>query len=135
MNARFKREGDKGTIFVSSLFVAGKLYAITHVRSDRWYKLGRTLLYGRLEDEAPADDPEAPALQPLGAGGLLRLPVLRRRDRMPLGLEAVPRRPFGERHTHSVRHSLKTQQPCNTSSSRLCHRGGDPIAAPPDSPG
>ena len=31
----------------------GKLYAATHVRSDRWYKLGRTLLYGRLEDEQP----------------------------------------------------------------------------------
>ena len=30
----------------------GKLYAQTHLRSDRWYKLGRTLLYGRLEDEA-----------------------------------------------------------------------------------
>src|SRR5215217_7163188 len=34
-------------------FVFGKLYAVTHVRSDRWYKLGRTLLYGRLEDEQP----------------------------------------------------------------------------------
>ncbi|SDE37758.1 PAP2 superfamily protein [Blastococcus fimeti] len=33
--------------------VFGKLYAITHVRSDRWYKLGRALLYGRLEDEKP----------------------------------------------------------------------------------
>jgi tRNA A-37 threonylcarbamoyl transferase component Bud32/membrane-associated phospholipid phosphatase len=30
----------------------GKLYAATHLRSDRWYKLGRTLLYGRLEDES-----------------------------------------------------------------------------------
>jgi hypothetical protein len=30
----------------------GKLYTMTHVRSDRWYKFGRTLLYGRLEDEA-----------------------------------------------------------------------------------
>jgi len=29
----------------------GKLYARTHLRSDRWYKLGRELLYGRLEDE------------------------------------------------------------------------------------
>ena len=29
-----------------------KLYAATHLRSDRWYKLGRTLLYGRLEDES-----------------------------------------------------------------------------------
>jgi membrane-associated phospholipid phosphatase/tRNA A-37 threonylcarbamoyl transferase component Bud32 len=34
-------------------YVFGKLYAVTHVRSDRWYKLGRTLLYGRLEDEQP----------------------------------------------------------------------------------
>jgi membrane-associated phospholipid phosphatase/tRNA A-37 threonylcarbamoyl transferase component Bud32 len=33
--------------------VFGKLYAATHVRSDRWYKLGRTLMYGRLEDEKP----------------------------------------------------------------------------------
>ena len=29
----------------------GKLYARGHLRSDRWYKLGRELLYGRLEDE------------------------------------------------------------------------------------
>ncbi len=29
-----------------------KLYAATHLRADRWYKLGRTLLYGRLEDES-----------------------------------------------------------------------------------
>jgi tRNA A-37 threonylcarbamoyl transferase component Bud32 len=43
-----KAEGDdgEGTVFA-------KLYAATHVRSDRWYKLGRTLLYGRLEDEKP----------------------------------------------------------------------------------
>jgi tRNA A-37 threonylcarbamoyl transferase component Bud32/membrane-associated phospholipid phosphatase len=34
-------------------YVFAKLYAATHVRSDRWYKLGRTLLYGRLEDEQP----------------------------------------------------------------------------------
>ena len=30
----------------------GKVYTATHLRSDRWYKMGRTLLYGRLEDEA-----------------------------------------------------------------------------------
>lgn len=29
-----------------------KLYAGSHLRSDRLYKLGRTILYGRLEDEA-----------------------------------------------------------------------------------
>ena len=29
----------------------GKLYARAHLRSDRWYKLGRAILYGRLEDE------------------------------------------------------------------------------------
>ena len=33
--------------------VFAKLYAATHVHSDRWYKIGRTLLYGRLEDEQP----------------------------------------------------------------------------------
>jgi tRNA A-37 threonylcarbamoyl transferase component Bud32 len=31
----------------------GKLYAQSHMRADRWYKLGRELLYGRLEDEKP----------------------------------------------------------------------------------
>jgi membrane-associated phospholipid phosphatase len=31
----------------------GKLYANTHLRSDRWYKIGRTILYGALEDEVP----------------------------------------------------------------------------------
>lgn len=33
--------------------VFGKLYAAVHVRSDRWYKLARTVRYGRLEDERP----------------------------------------------------------------------------------
>lgn len=33
--------------------VFAKLYATSHLRSDRWYKLLRVLLYGRLEDEAP----------------------------------------------------------------------------------
>jgi membrane-associated phospholipid phosphatase/serine/threonine-protein kinase RIO1 len=30
-----------------------KVYAQNHVRADRWYKLGRTILYGGLEDETP----------------------------------------------------------------------------------
>jgi membrane-associated phospholipid phosphatase len=34
-------------------YLFGKLYAIGHLRADRWYKLGRELLYGRLEDEKP----------------------------------------------------------------------------------
>jgi tRNA A-37 threonylcarbamoyl transferase component Bud32 len=33
-------------------FLFAKLYSTTHLRSDRWYKLGRTILYGALEDEA-----------------------------------------------------------------------------------
>ncbi|MDP9299226.1 MAG: phosphatase PAP2 family protein, partial [Actinomycetota bacterium] len=33
--------------------VFAKLYAKNHVRADRWYKLGRVMLYGRLEDETP----------------------------------------------------------------------------------
>ncbi len=32
--------------------VFGKLYAASHLRSDRWYKIGRELRYGRLEDES-----------------------------------------------------------------------------------
>ncbi len=31
----------------------GTLYSRTHLRADRRYKLGRGLLYGRLEDEKP----------------------------------------------------------------------------------
>jgi membrane-associated phospholipid phosphatase/tRNA A-37 threonylcarbamoyl transferase component Bud32 len=34
-------------------YLFGKLYAMSHVRADRLYKVGRRLLYGRLEDEAP----------------------------------------------------------------------------------
>ncbi|MGY1704812.1 RIO1 family regulatory kinase/ATPase [Geodermatophilus sp. SYSU D00697] len=34
-------------------YLFGKLYATTHLRSDRSYKWARVLRYGRLEDEAP----------------------------------------------------------------------------------
>ncbi|MGH2635943.1 MAG: phosphatase PAP2 family protein [Actinomycetota bacterium] len=30
-----------------------KIYSTSHLRADRWYKIGRTILYGRLEDEVP----------------------------------------------------------------------------------
>ncbi|HEX8805128.1 MAG TPA: hypothetical protein VF743_13070, partial [Acidimicrobiales bacterium] len=33
-------------------YLFAKLFAMSHVRADRWYKLGREILYGRLEDEA-----------------------------------------------------------------------------------
>jgi tRNA A-37 threonylcarbamoyl transferase component Bud32 len=32
-------------------YVFAKLYSSTHLRSDRWYKVARTILYGSLEDE------------------------------------------------------------------------------------
>ena len=32
-------------------YIFAKLYAKNHVRADRWYKLGRKILYGSLEDE------------------------------------------------------------------------------------
>jgi tRNA A-37 threonylcarbamoyl transferase component Bud32 len=32
-------------------YLFAKLYTVTHLRSDRWYKAGRELLYGRFEDE------------------------------------------------------------------------------------
>lgn len=34
-------------------YLFGKLYAKAHLRADRWYKVGRTILYGTLEDEKP----------------------------------------------------------------------------------
>jgi membrane-associated phospholipid phosphatase/tRNA A-37 threonylcarbamoyl transferase component Bud32 len=34
-------------------YLFAKLYTRSHVRSDRWYKLWRTILYGTLEDEHP----------------------------------------------------------------------------------
>jgi tRNA A-37 threonylcarbamoyl transferase component Bud32/membrane-associated phospholipid phosphatase len=42
---RLRIAGDPDT------YVFAKLYAKSHVRADRWYKLGRMILYGALEDE------------------------------------------------------------------------------------
>ncbi|HKO85431.1 MAG TPA: hypothetical protein VJ140_12920, partial [Actinomycetota bacterium] len=59
-----------------ALYVFGKLYSKIHLRSDRWYKLGRELLYGRLEDEKPFNtvrrlvQQEDYALHKLHAAGL-----------------------------------------------------------------
>jgi membrane-associated phospholipid phosphatase len=67
---RITVKGDPPTV----LF--GKLYAQSHLRSDRWYKLGRELLYGRLEDEKPFNtvrrlvQQEDYALHKLHAAGL-----------------------------------------------------------------
>jgi membrane-associated phospholipid phosphatase len=44
---RLKVAGDPDT------YLFAKLYAKSHVRADRSYKLWRTILYGRLEDETP----------------------------------------------------------------------------------
>ncbi|MEX2275983.1 MAG: phosphatase PAP2 family protein [Actinomycetota bacterium] len=37
----------------SQPYLFAKLYATQHVRADRWYKTGRTIRYGALEDEKP----------------------------------------------------------------------------------
>ena len=42
---------DPATGEESDEHVFAKLFAINHVRADRLYKLGRRVLYGRLEDE------------------------------------------------------------------------------------
>jgi tRNA A-37 threonylcarbamoyl transferase component Bud32/membrane-associated phospholipid phosphatase len=46
---RIQVESEAGT----TRYVFGKLYAKSHLRADRSYKLVRALLYGRLEDEKP----------------------------------------------------------------------------------
>jgi tRNA A-37 threonylcarbamoyl transferase component Bud32 len=43
---RLTLQGERGPRYVFA-----KLYAMNHVRADRWYKLGRQILYGALEDE------------------------------------------------------------------------------------
>jgi len=45
---RIKVRGDPDT------WLFGKLYARNHLRADRWYKLGRELLYGRLRTRSPS---------------------------------------------------------------------------------
>jgi tRNA A-37 threonylcarbamoyl transferase component Bud32 len=46
---RIQLQGEAG----ATRYVFGKLYAKSHLRADRSYKLVRALLYGRLEDEKP----------------------------------------------------------------------------------
>lgn len=47
---RLTLEGEGGDLH---RYAFAKLYARNHVRADRWYKLGRQILYGALEDETP----------------------------------------------------------------------------------
>jgi membrane-associated phospholipid phosphatase/tRNA A-37 threonylcarbamoyl transferase component Bud32 len=47
---RLTLEGEEGDL---QRYAFAKLYAKNHVRADRWYKLGRQILYGALEDETP----------------------------------------------------------------------------------
>lgn len=47
---RLTLEGEAGDL---RTYAFAKLYARNHVRADRWYKLGRQILYGALEDESP----------------------------------------------------------------------------------
>ncbi|HKQ03148.1 MAG TPA: phosphatase PAP2 family protein [Actinomycetes bacterium] len=67
---RIKVKGDPDS------WLFAKLYARNHLRADRWYKLGRELLYGRLEDEKPFNtvrrlvQQEDYALQKLHLAGL-----------------------------------------------------------------
>jgi len=45
----------------------GKLYAQSHLPSDRWYKLSRELLDGRLRRAAPGTQPTLPRAAPNGS--------------------------------------------------------------------
>jgi hypothetical protein len=52
----FGQEGSGGSTpllmtLASGERVFGKILATSHVRSDRWYRIMRTIMYGRLEDE------------------------------------------------------------------------------------
>ena len=60
----------------------GKLYARSHLRANRWYKLGRELLYGRLEDEKPFNTVRRLVQQEDYALRLCATPGCRARPRM-----------------------------------------------------
>ena len=85
---RLKAQGDPGATYLFA-----KLYAIGHLRADRWYKLGRELLYGRLEDEKPFNSVRRLVLHEDYALRLLRdrgLPVPK-----PIGsVELTPEREY-----------------------------------------
>jgi tRNA A-37 threonylcarbamoyl transferase component Bud32 len=54
----FGLEGSGGSsplrmTFADGTRVFGKIYSTSHVRADRWYRIGRTIMYGQLEDETP----------------------------------------------------------------------------------
>ncbi|MFN8232433.1 MAG: hypothetical protein U0V56_02815 [Actinomycetota bacterium] len=54
----FGDEGSGGSTpllmtLVDGTRVFGKILAVSHVRSDRWYRVMRTIMYGQLEDEVP----------------------------------------------------------------------------------
>jgi hypothetical protein len=56
--AAFGDEGSGGSTpllmtTADGIRIFGKILATSHVRSDRWYRIMRTILYGKLEDEAP----------------------------------------------------------------------------------
>ncbi len=59
--AELKAFGDEGSGGSTPLLMTtddgtkifGKILATSHVRADRWYRIGRTILYGQLEDETP----------------------------------------------------------------------------------
>jgi tRNA A-37 threonylcarbamoyl transferase component Bud32/membrane-associated phospholipid phosphatase len=85
---RIKVQGDP-----QATYLFAKLYARSHLRADRWYKLGRELLYGRLEDEKPFNSVRRLVVQEDYALRLLRdagLPVPK-----PLGsVELSPEREY-----------------------------------------
>jgi membrane-associated phospholipid phosphatase len=85
---RLRAQGDPEDIYLFA-----KLYAQSHLRADRWYKLGRELLYGRLEDEKPFNSVRRLVAQEDHALRLLRdagLPVPK-----PLGsVELTPEREY-----------------------------------------
>ncbi len=67
---RIKVRGEGGAADTRVVF--GKLYARSHLRADRSYKLGRALLYGRLEDEKPFNTVRRLVQQEDYALGLMR---------------------------------------------------------------
>ncbi len=119
----------------SAPYLFGKLYSRTHLRSDRWYKLGRELLYGRLEDEKPFNtvrrlvQQEDYALRVIRDAGVPGRQVVRlRRAHARAGVHAGDRVPRGRGRARRRRRSTTRSSTRGSMSSGSCGTPASPTA-------
>ena len=98
----------------------GKILATSHARADRWYRIGRTILYGQLEDETPFGVGAAPdRLRGLRAAAPRRRGLPGREDLRGRRADPEPRVPAA----HGVLRGLDDARPRRRHAPRWSTRG------------